>query len=415
MNIEQKLEILSDSAKYDVSCASSGSTRENFKGGTGNSVKSGICHSWSDDGRCISLLKILFTNYCVYDCAYCINRKSNDIKRSTFTVDDVVNLTIGFYKRNYIEGLFLSSGVIKSPDYTMEMLLQVVKKLRIEQFFNGYIHLKVIPGASSLLIKEAGYYADRLSINIELPSEDSLKLLAPDKKKDEILKPMSLIGSSILESISESKNNKTKKTKFSPAGQSTQLIIGATPDSDYKIMKLSNSLYKKFSLKRVYYSAYIPVTGSDSRLPAILKPPLKRENRLYQADWLLRFYKFSVDEIIDEEHPFFDDNFDPKITWALRNLDKFPIEINKADYNLLLRIPGIGLKSAQRIVTSRRFAALKFEDLKKIGIVVKRAKYFILCGGKYYGNRVFDAGSIKISMITDNNSGQLELFDNLQH
>ena len=416
MDLEQKLAILSDSAKYDASCASSGSSRENYNGGIGNSVKAGVCHSWSDDGRCISLLKILFTNYCIYDCAYCINRRSNDIKRSAFTVDDVVTLTINFYQRNYIEGLFLSSGVIKSPDFTMESLLLIVKKLRTEHSFNGYIHLKVIPGSSEVLIREAGFYVDRLSVNIELPSEDGLKLLAPEKKKNDILTPMNMIGNNISQALIENKEKKSrhKKTKFSPAGQSTQLIIGATPDSDFKIMKLSSSLYKKFSLKRVYYSAYIPVTQNDSRLPAILKPPLKRENRLYQADWLLRFYKFTVDEIIDEENPFFDDNFDPKVTWALRNLHLFPIEINKADYNTLLRIPGVGIRSARRIVSSRKYANLRYEDLKKIGVVLKRAKYFITFNGKYYGQKSITSDSIKLNLLTENKSdGQFGLFDKI--
>jgi putative DNA modification/repair radical SAM protein len=414
MDIDQKLAILSDSAKYDASCASSGSSRENSAGGIGTAAKAGVCHSWSDDGRCISLLKILFTNYCIYDCAYCINRRSNDIKRSAFTVDDVVNLTINFYKRNYIEGLFLSSGIIKNPDFTMENLLLIVKRLRIEENFNGYIHLKVIPGASSILIKEAGYYADRLSVNIELPSENSLSLLAPEKKKNEILTPMSMINKGINENLLENKSLKrnAKKTKFSPAGQSTQLIVGASPDTDFTIMKLSSSLYNKFSLKRVYYSAYVPVTQNDSRLPAISKPPLKRENRLYQADWLLRFYKFTVDEIIDEEHPFFDDNFDPKITWALRNLHLFPVEINKADYNTLLRIPGVGVRSAQRIVSSRKYASLTHENLKKIGVVLKRAKYFITCNGKYFVKKTLDGNSIKFNLLTDNRSfEQTGLFD----
>jgi putative DNA modification/repair radical SAM protein len=416
MDIDQKLAILSDSAKYDASCASSGSTRENQSGGIGYAVKGGVCHSWSDDGRCISLLKILFTNYCIYDCAYCVNRRSNDIKRSSFTVEDVINLTINFYRRNYIEGLFLSSGVIKSPDYTMESLLLIVKSLRTEHLFNGYIHLKVIPGASDVLIREAGFYVDRLSVNIELPSEESLKLLAPEKKKDAILSPMSMITNGIRQTLIENKEKKSrhKKQKFSPAGQSTQLIIGATPDSDYKIMKLSSSLYKKFSLKRVYYSAYVPVTQNDSRLPAILKPPLKRENRLYQADWLLRFYKFSVDEIIDEANPYFEDNFDPKITWALRNLQLFPIEINKADYYTLLRIPGVGIRSAQRIVSSRKFAKLRYEDLKKLGVVLKRAKFFITCDGKYFLKKSLDDNSIKLNLLTENKSAeQAGLFDRI--
>jgi putative DNA modification/repair radical SAM protein len=413
MDTNQKLEILSDAAKYDVSCASSGSSRSNVNGGIGNAASCGICHSWADDGRCISLLKILLTNYCIYDCAYCINRRSNDIKRALFTINEVVDLTINFYKRNYIEGLFLSSGVVKSADFTMEMLLHVVKKLRKEYLFNGYIHMKAIPGANKDLIREAGFYVDRMSVNIELPSEESLKRLAPDKNKDDILTPMKLIRKNIFENKEERKKTK-KLASFVPAGQSTQLIIGATPDSDFKIMKLTNSLYNSYKLKRVYFSAYVPITDKDNRLPALANPPLKRENRLYQADWLLRFYQFDVDEIIDEKNPNFDENFDPKLTWALRNLHYFPIEINKAEYHKLLRIPGVGVRSAQRIVTSRKFANLRFEDLKKIGVVLKRARYFITCNGKFMEtNKNLDENSIKLKLLTSSpeNSGQLYLFN----
>ncbi|HOV12780.1 MAG TPA: putative DNA modification/repair radical SAM protein [Spirochaetota bacterium] len=410
MDILKKIEILSGAAKYDVSCSSSGSDRPNVNGGIGNGAKAGICHSWSDDGRCISLLKILFTNFCIYDCAYCINRKSNDIERTGFTVDEIVNLTINFYKRNYIEGLFLSSGIIKSPDFTMEKLITVAKKLRTEQNFNGYIHLKAIPGASIELIKSAGFYVDRLSVNIEIPSDNGLKLLAPDKKKDDILKPMSFIGQNILLNKEERKENR-KINSFVGAGQSTQLIVGASPDSDYDIMFLSNNLYKKFNMKRVYYSAYVPIVNNDKRLPVILKPPLKREHRLYQADWLLRFYKFNVEEIIDKNNPFFDDDLDPKFYWALKNLHFFPVEINKADYNTLLRVPGIGVKSAQRIISSRKFNFLRFEDLKKIGIVLKRAKYFITCNGKLFDRLDLNEVKIKNSfLLEDKSNEQLFLF-----
>ena len=413
MDIIKKIEILSGAAKYDVSCSSSGSDRENRVGGIGNGAKAGICHSWSDDGRCISLLKILFTNFCIYDCAYCINRKSNDLERTSFTVDEIIDLTMNFYKRNYIEGLFLSSGIIKSPDFTMEKLLLVVKKLRTEQNYNGYIHLKAIPGASIDLIKSAGFFVDRLSVNIEIPSDQNLKILAPDKKKDDILKPMSFIGKNILINKEEKKHNK-KVPGFVRAGQSTQMIVGASPENDYDIMYLANNLYKKFNMKRVYYSAYVPVVNNDNRLPMIVKPPLKRENRLYQADWLLRFYNFNVEEIIDKEHPFFDDDLDPKFNWALRNLHFFPVEINKADYNKLLRVPGIGVRSAQRIISSRKFAILKFEDLKKIGIVLKRAKYFITCNGKFSEKLDLNEVKIKNNFLLEDKTknGQLYLFPN---
>ncbi|OHD27503.1 MAG: putative DNA modification/repair radical SAM protein [Spirochaetes bacterium GWD1_27_9] len=411
MDINEKIQILSGAAKYDVSCSSSGSDRLNTKDGIGSGAKAGICHTWSDDGRCVSLLKILFTNYCIYDCAYCINRKSNDIQRTSFTVDEVVNLTINFYKRNYIEGLFLSSGVIKSPDFTMEKLLEVAKRLRLVENYNGYIHLKAIPGASVDLIRQAGFYADRLSVNIEIPSEENLKLLAPDKNKDSILKPMSFIGQSILANKEEKRR---KKLSFVPAGQSTQLIVGASPESDFQIVKLAENLYKKFNLKRVYYSAYVPVVANDKRLPALIKPPLRRENRLYQADWLLRFYKFKASEIISEDHPFLDTDVDPKMFWALKNLHLFPIDINKASYEEILRIPGIGLKSAQRIITSRKYSVLNFDDLKKIGVVLKRAKFFITCNGKYIEKKDYDEVAIKNKILFDyDNNGQKGLFDNI--
>lgn len=394
MNLIEKIKILSDSAKYDVSCSSSGSDRKNKKGGIGNAAPSGICHSWTPDGRCISLLKILFTNSCIYDCKYCINRSSNDIPRASFTPDELANLTINFYRRNYIEGLFLSSAICKSPDHTMEQLLKSVKRLREEENFNGYIHIKAIPGASNALIEETGKYVDRMSVNIELPSNESLKLLAPQKTKESIIKPMGLIKSGILQN-QEEKQRFRSAPKFVPGGQSTQLIIGATKDDDLKILKLSESLYNSYNLKRVYYSAYIPVSKHPS-LPAISMPPLLREHRLYQADWLLRFYGFNSDELLNERNPNFDELLDPKSDWALRNLDKFPVEVNKADYSMLLRVPGIGVKSAQRILQARRVSVLGFDDLKKLGIVLKRAKYFITCKGKYFPQRSIPTNSLSI-------------------
>ncbi|HEX3029284.1 MAG TPA: putative DNA modification/repair radical SAM protein [Clostridia bacterium] len=383
MDLFKKLEILSAAAKYDVSCSSSGSTRKNKPGGIGNAEKSGICHSWSADGRCISLLKILLTNQCMYNCTYCINRSSNDIPRASFTPDEVADLTINFYRRNYIEGLFLSSAVQKNPDHTMEQLIQVVKKLRDSYKFNGYIHLKAIPGADHLLIAEAGRLVDRMSVNIELPSSEGLRLLAPQKNREAIIKPMNFISSKILQNADDRKHYK-RASSFVPAGQSTQLIVGATPDYDVNILKLSENLYKRFSLKRVYYSAYVPV-NTHPNLPAVNNPPLLREHRLYQADWLLRYYGFSADELLDAGKPNFDTELDPKSDWAIRNIKLFPVEINKADYDMLLRIPGVGVQSAMRIVTARRVSQLSYEDLKKLGVVLKRAKYFITCRGKYYG------------------------------
>lgn len=399
MDIEEKLKILADSAKYDASCSSSGGSRKNTNNGIGNSHASGICHSWSVDGRCISLLKILFTNACIYDCKYCINRRSNSVKRATFTPREVADLTIEFYKRNYIEGLFLSSAVIKSPDYTMELIYQAIYILRNEYHFNGYIHTKTIPGCSKELIDKVGMLADRVSVNIELPSSDSLKLLAPDKSKTDIVKPMSYISNNINSNkllLGDNKKqwnmsglptlyNKPKKEKFVPAGQTTQLIVGASPENDFQILKLTENLYTKFRLKRVYYSAYISI-NKDENLPTLDKPPLLRENRLYQADWLLRFYGFKADELLNEKSPNFNTKFDPKCDWALRNISKFPVEINKADYYTLLRVPGIGVISAKRIIRARREACLSFEHLKKLGVVLKRAIYFITCKGKYYDN-----------------------------
>lgn len=394
MDLFEKLTILGSAAKYDVSCSSSGSKRANSSTGTGSASYSGICHSWSDDGRCISLLKILMTNYCMYDCVYCYNRKSNPIERAAFTVDEIVQLTVNFYRRNYIEGLFLSSGVVNSPDHTMELILQAVKKLRLEHQFNGYIHIKAIPGASSALVNEAGLYADRMSINIELPSERSLKALAPQKESKLIFNSMGLIGSGIVENKEEKKKSRFIRS-FVPAGQSTQLIVGASPENDLSIIKLSEDLYKNFQLKRVYYSAYIPV-NKDSKLPALqTSPPLVRENRLYQADWLLRFYGFQAKEILDPAKPNLDLEFDPKTGWALRNLHQFPIEINTAEYEMILRVPGIGVKSAQRIVAARRFNALDFDHLKNMGIVLKRARFFITAKGKRLESFDLDENSIR--------------------
>lgn len=416
MDVLEKVKILASAAKYDASCASSGSTRKNDQRGLGNASSStvGICHSWAADGRCISLLKILFSNHCINDCAYCVNRRSNDIPRSAFTIKELVDLTINFYRRNYIEGLFLSSGIFVSPDRTMEVLLQVIKKLRREEHFNGYIHLKVIPGASSELIREAGYFADRMSVNIELPSESGLKLLAPEKKRDQILTPMSYIGAKIHQSHDERKHFK-KVPYFVPAGQSTQLIVGASPDPDFQILRLVEQLYHKVNLRRVYYSAYVPVNNNPF-LPALnISPPLKREHRLYQADWLIRFYQFKAEEIADLTQPVLDSDLDPKTSWALRNLHRFPIEVNRADYETLLRVPGVGLKSAERMIAARRFGGLHLNELSKMGVVLKKARYFITCQGKFL-ERVDDASLIRQKLLdAPNSSGvpalsQLPLF-----
>ncbi|MDX9746943.1 MAG: putative DNA modification/repair radical SAM protein [Paludibacter sp.] len=376
--ILSKLEILAESAKYDVSCASSGVTRSRTAGGIGNTSGWGICHSFTEDGRCVSLLKIMLTNHCIYDCAYCVNRRSNDVRRAAFTVDELVDLTIGFYRRNYIEGLFLSSGVINNPDYTMERLVRVARELRLKHRFNGYIHLKSIPGASELLVQEAGMYADRLSVNIEIANEQNLKLLAPEKDHASIFKPMEFIQQGMLEN-QELRKNAPKLRKFAPAGQSTQMIIGATDESDKTILQTSDMLYTKPGMKRVYYSGYIPVNTTDQRLPALKQPPLVRENRLYQADWLMRFYGFNVDEIVDDRYPNLDLEVDPKLSWALRHPQHFPVDVNTADYAMLLRIPGVGVKSAKTILMARRFSRLRSDDLKKIGVVMKKAKYFITC------------------------------------
>lgn len=378
----EKLNILSDAAKYDVSCTSSGVERQGDGTGMGNCRKAGICHSFSADGRCISLLKILFTNECIYDCKYCINRSSNDVVRTSFTPDEVCTLTMEFYRRNYIEGLFLSSGVLKSPDYTMELIYAALYKLRHVYNFQGYVHVKAIPGADQRLIQMTGYLADRMSVNMELPTAESLRLLAPHKSRKNILAPMRLVQEKMKENRQEITVYRSAP-RFVPAGQSTQMIIGATPETDYQILRVTESLYKKFDLKRVFFSAFVPV-NEDKALPSIREqgPPLLREHRLYQADWLLRFYHFEADELLDEENPNFNVLLDPKCCWALKHLETFPVEINRADYYTLLRVPGIGYKSAGRIVKARRLGSLEFEDLKKMGVVLKRALYFITCGGK---------------------------------
>lgn len=374
----EKLKILAGAAKYDVSCASSGTRRNNSNAGIGNATAWGICHSFAEDGRCISLLKIMLSNYCIYDCAYCINRKSNDIPRTSFTPEEIVHLTIEFYRRNYIEGLFLSSGVLRNPDYTMERMVAVAKLLRTEHKYNGYIHLKAIPGASQQLITEAGLWADRLSVNIEIPTENNLKLLAPDKNFQSVLEPMKIISTGIIESKEERKKHRNAPL-FSPSVQSTQLIIGATNDTDHTILKLSSALYSRRDLKRVYYSGYIPVNSYDIRLPALNTPPLRREHRLYQADWLLRFYGFKANEIVNTENPNLDLDLDPKVTWALRNPHLFPVDINKADPLMLLRVPGIGTHSVQLILLARKHNRLNSSHLQKMGVVMKRAKFFITC------------------------------------
>ena len=374
----EKLKILAESAKYDVSCASSGTSRSHKSGAIGSAAGWGICHSFAEDGRCISLLKIMLTNYCMYDCAYCINRRSNDLPRATLSVTELVNLTIEFYRRNYIEGLFLSSGVVRNPDYTMERLVRAIKDLRLVHQFNGYIHMKSIPGASQELVNEAGLYADRLSVNIEIPNEASLRTLAPEKDFKSVFAPMRYIQQGVLQSAEERKRFRYAP-RFAPAGQSTQMIVGATADTDKDILRLSSALYQRPTMKRVYYSGFIPVNAYDNRLPALTTPPLVRENRLYQADWLLRFYQFKVDEIVNDAYPDLDLDVDPKLAWALRHPEVFPVDINKADYEMLLRVPGIGVKSAKIIIVSRRYANLGSEQLKKIGVVMKKASYFITC------------------------------------
>lgn len=382
MSLYEKLNILSDAAKYDVSCSSSGVERRGDGTGMGNCRKAGICHSFSSDGRCISLLKILFTNECIYDCKYCINRSSNDVVRTSFTPEEVCTLTMEFYRRNYIEGLFLSSGILKSPDYTMELIYAALYRLRYVCNFQGYIHVKAIPGADERLIRMTGFLADRMSVNMELPTAESLRLLAPHKSRKNILAPMRFVQEEMKENRQEIMLYRSAP-RFVPAGQSTQMIIGATPETDYQILRVTEDLYKKFDLKRVFFSAFVPV-NEDRDLPSIREqgPPLLREHRLYQADWLLRFYHFGAEELLDEENQNFNVYLDPKCCWALRHLDSFPVEINRADYYTLLRVPGIGYKSAGRIVKARRWGCIGFEDLKKMGVVLKRALYFITCSGK---------------------------------
>ncbi|WP_238650586.1 putative DNA modification/repair radical SAM protein [Paenibacillus piscarius] len=377
----EKLEILTASAKYDVACTSSGSSRPGQSGALGNTTAMGICHSFAADGRCISLLKVLMTNGCIYDCAYCINRKSNPVRRAAFTPEEIADITMQFYRRNYIEGLFLSSGIMRNPDYTTEQLITALELLRNVYRFNGYIHVKAIPGADDALLSRLGLLADRMSVNIELPSQESLGRLAPDKSKVSILKPMGLITNRIKENRSDIvKYNHAPR--FAPAGQSTQMIVGASPDTDYQILNLTEGLYRKYSLKRVFFSAYTPVV-EDSLLPSLdTKPPLLREHRLYQADWLLRFYGFKANELLDEAVPNFNPLLDPKCSWAVNHREQFPVEINRAPYEMLLRVPGIGVRSAQRIVKARRAGALDFHALKKLGVVLKRAQFFITCKDK---------------------------------
>ncbi|WP_400073385.1 putative DNA modification/repair radical SAM protein [Zobellia russellii] len=414
--IKEKLNILADAAKYDVSCSSSGSVRKNSTQGLGDSSGMGICHSYTEDGRCVSLLKILLTNHCIFDCAYCVTRKSNDVKRAAFKIQEVVDLTINFYRRNYIEGLFLSSGIFKSPDYTMERLVAVAKKLRLEENFNGYIHLKSIPGASDELMREAGLYADRLSVNIEVPTISGLKLLAPDKKHEDFTKPMLKVKNEIIQYKSEKKIIKSTP-KYAPAGQSTQMIVGATGESDKDIMYSATHYYKNYNMKRVYYSGYVPV-AEDSRLPAIgTQVPMLRENRLYQTDWLLRFYGFGVQEILNNDHPNLDMDVDPKLGWALRNMQYFPVDINKADKSVLARVPGLGMKSVHKIIHARRFRKLNWDHLKKIGVALNRAKYFIVCDSNRWEHKDMEGAKIK-GLILQNSVGkfrkeysnQLQLF-----
>lgn len=414
--IQEKLSILADAAKYDVSCSSSGGKRKNEHKGLGNAEGMGICHSYTEDGRCVSLLKILLTNHCIFDCAYCVSRRSNDVLRAGFTVDEVVDLTINFYRRNYIEGLFLSSGIFSSPDYTMERLVRIVKKLRTEHQFNGYIHVKTIPGASEELIQQAGLYADRLSVNIELPSELALQTLAPEKNYQQILTPMGQIRDSIVRNKEEQALFK-KVPAFATAGQSTQLIVGASGETDLQLIQLSDRLYQGYGLKRVYYSGYIPVTD-DARLPQLTQPPVLREHRLYQTDWLMRFYGFQADEILDPAHPHLDLEIDPKLAWALRHRHVFPVDVNTADYELILRIPGVGVRSARRIVAARRFAALTLDHLHQLGVVLKRARYFLTCHGgpqpavgelseqQVRRQILFGAGAVRSALLTQ----QLDLF-----
>ncbi|TDW48807.1 putative DNA modification/repair radical SAM protein [Flavobacterium sp. 270] len=414
--VMEKLSILSDAAKYDVSCSSGQSNRKNKDKGLGNASNSGICHSYTEDGRCVALLKILLTNHCIFDCAYCVSRKSNDVKRAAFTVQEVVDLTIGFYRRNYIEGLFLSSGIFDNPDFTMERLVRIAKKLRLEHNFNGYIHLKAIPGASNELLREAGIYADRLSVNVEMPTEQSLKLLAPDKNHKDVIKPMQYLKNEIAGHKEERKSN-YKAPLFAPAGQSTQMVIGATKESDMEILGMADYFYQQMSMRRVYYSGYVPISH-DNRLPSIGTPvPIIRENRLYQADWLIRYYGFNVNEIVGFDQPNLDLDIDPKLGWALRNLNQFPVDINTADLELIKRIPGIGFLSAQKIVAARKFKKLLPEDLKRMGIAYTRAKFFLAFASPFLLQKDYTAIQIKDHILDiqkskyqNDFSNQLSLF-----
>ena len=407
--IKEKLAILADAAKYDVSCSSSGSNRKGVKGDLGNTSAFGICHSFTEDGRCISLLKILLTNHCIYDCAYCVSRRSNDIKRAAFTVEEIVDLTINFYRRNYIEGLFLSSGVFKDPNTTMERLVRVAKKLRLEERFNGYIHLKTIPGASDELIREAGLYADRLSINLEIPTKEGLKLLAPEKDHKQMLSNVEFVKNELAISTIEKQKYK-HAPKFAPAGQTTQMIIGATNETDQKIIHVADYMYQKLDLKRVYYSGYVQVL-QDSRLPSLQSQvPVVRENRLYQADWLMRYYGFAPNEIVDDRQPFLDLEIDPKLAWALRNSHVFPIDINQAPREMLLRIPGVGVRSVQKILMARKFQTLSYYDLKKMGVTLSRAKYFITCNGATPLAGTIDPLRLRSLLLGQSHSKHKQLF-----
>lgn len=424
MSLYEKLNILTDAAKYDVACTSSGTSRGGDGTGMGSCEQSGICHSFSADGRCISLLKILFTNECIYDCRYCINRRSNDVIRTSFTPDEICTLTMEFYRRNYIEGLFLSSGILKSPDYTMELIYAALYKLRRECNFQGYIHVKAIPGANTELIQRVGFLADRMSVNLELPTAESLRLLAPHKTRKNILTPMRLVQNKMAENKQELILYRNAP-RFVPAGQSTQMIIGATPETDYQIIQVAESLYQKFELKRVFYSAFVHV-NEDKLLPERTDegPPLLREHRLYQADWLLRYYHFQASELLSEENPNFNVMFDPKCNWALKHLEQFPVEINRADYKMLLRVPGLGYKSAVRIVKARRLGNLGFTDLKKMGVVLKRAMYFITCSGKmmyptkldedYITRNLLNVGERLPEEVRNMGYRQLSLFDDVR-
>lgn len=408
--IREKLNILADAAKYDVSCSSSGSKRSNTGKGLGDSSGMGICHSYTEDGRCISLLKILLTNHCIFDCAYCVSRKSNDIKRAGFKIQEVVDLTINFYRRNYIEGLFLSSGIFSSPDYTMERLIAVAKKLRLEENFNGYIHLKSIPGCSDELMREAGLYADRLSINIEIPTVSGLKLLAPEKDHKDFIKPMEKVKNEILQFKADKKVSR-KTPVYAPAGQSTQMIVGATGESDKDIMYSAVHYYSTYNMKRVYYSGYVPVL-QDERLPALgTEVPMLRENRLYQTDWLLRFYGFDVREILNKEYPNLDVDIDPKLSWALRNMHLFPVDVNTADKRMLARIPGLGMKSVYKILNARKYRKLNWEHLKTIGVALNRARYFMICDSKTWEKRDLEPHRIKSLILQSSQSKYQKMYN----